>query len=373
MSPAKSHKEPYLLTPGPLTTSARTKQAMLRDWGSRDEAFLRINDHIRRRLVDMAGGRGSHVCVPLQGSGTFIVEAALGTLIGRSDKALALINGAYGKRMARILDTLGRAYVTLETEEDTPPDPADVDGIIAADPTISHVLAVHCETTSGILNPIAEIAAVVAGHQRSLIVDAMSSFGAIQLNLSDIRCDAVVASSNKCLEGVPGCAFAIIAESVLAGCQGNAHSLSLDLYDQWTVMEATGQWRFTPPTQVIAAFDQALQQLDAEGGVQARHKRYVNNCRILVEGMRALGFQTFLPDELQAPVVVTFHVPSDPKFDFEPFYDALNQRGYVIYPGKLTEADTFRIGCIGHIGEPEIRGALDAVGETLKVMGLTLN
>ncbi|OHC73510.1 MAG: 2-aminoethylphosphonate--pyruvate transaminase [Rhodospirillales bacterium RIFCSPLOWO2_12_FULL_58_28] len=365
-----SAKEPYLLTPGPLTTSAETKKAMLRDWGSRDEAFIEINARIRRHLVAIAGGEGSHVCVPLQGSGTFIVEAALGTLIKRSDKALVLINGAYGRRMARILDYLGRAYITVETPEDTPSDPADIDAALAADPSLSHVLAVHCETTSGILNPIREIAATTAKRDRSLIIDAMSSFGGIPFDIRQIPCTAVLASSGKCLEGAPGFGFAIIREAALAACRGNSHSLSLDLYDQWTAMEATGQWRFTPPTHVIAAFDAALTQFEAEGGVAGRNARYVNNCRILVRGMRAIGFETLLADDVQAPIIVTFHTPADPRFHFETFYGSLNRSGYVIYPGKLTKADSFRIGCIGQLDEARINGALKAVRKTLKSMGV---
>lgn len=365
-----STREPYLLTPGPLTTSAATKKAMLRDWGSRDEAFIGINARIRQRLVTIAGGEGSHVCVPLQGSGTFIVEATLGTLLKRSDQALVLINGAYGRRMAKILDYLGRAYITMETPEDAPPDPADIDKVLAAAPSISHVLAVHCETTSGILNPIGEIAATAAGRNRSLIIDAMSSFGGIPFDIRQVPCAAVVASSNKCLEGAPGFGFAVIRETTLAACRGNAHSLSLDLYDQWTAMEATGQWRFTPPTHVIAAFDAALQQFEAEGGVSGRNARYANNCRILVQGMRAMGFKTLLADDLQAPIIVTFHTPADPKFDFAAFYGSLNKSGYVIYPGKLTKADSFRIGCIGHLGEVQINGALRAVAKIIKAMGV---
>ncbi|MDH5750339.1 MAG: 2-aminoethylphosphonate--pyruvate transaminase, partial [Rhodospirillales bacterium] len=343
--------DPYLLTPGPLTTSTRTKEAMLHDWGSRDTSFIETNASMRRRLVTIAGGEGSHVCVPVQGSGTFAVEATLGTLIPRDGKALVLINGAYGQRMVKILGYMGRAHAILETPEDTPPDPAALDGMLKADPEITHVAAVHCETTSGILNPIGEIAKITAEHGKSLIIDAMSAFGAIPLDAASVPFDAVMASSNKCLEGVPGMGFSIIRKSVLEAAKGNAHSLSLDLYDQWVSMEKTNQWRFTPPTHVIAAFSAALDQFEEEGGVAGRNKRYANNCRILVEGMRKLGFKTLLGDNLQAPIIVTFHIPADPNFHFETFYGRLRDRGYVIYPGKLTVADSFRIGCIGHLGD----------------------
>ena len=364
-------KDPWLLTPGPLTTSAQTKEAMLHDWGSRDRDFIDTNARVRRRLVEIAGVAGTHVCVPLQGSGTFAIEATLGTLIPKEAKALVLINGAYGRRMAQILDYAGRDYEVLETSEDTPPDLDFLEAALKADPAITHVLAVHCETTSGIRNPINHIASITAAQERRLIIDAMSAFGALALDGAAVPFDALIASSNKCLEGVPGLGFAIIRTRALEKCQGNAHALSLDLYDQWEAMEKNGQWRFTPPTHVIAALDRALDQFEAEGGVEGRHRRYLANCKILVDGMRALGFETLLPDDLQAPIIVTFKMPADPAFRFQDFYDALNRRGYVIYPGKLTVVPSFRIGCIGHIGEAEMQGALDAITDTMREMGIT--
>ena len=362
--------EPLLLTPGPLTTSYETKAAMVRDWGSRDTEFIALNARVRQRLVALAGGEGTHVCVPVQGSGTFAIEATVGTLLPRDGKMLVLVNGAYGQRIARICEIIGRACATIETPEDVPNDPAALDSALAADGSITHVAVIHCETTSGMPNPLAEVAAVTARHGRSLIIDAMSAFGAIPLDARETSFDALVASSNKCLEGVPGMGFAIIREQALAKAAGNSHSLSLDLHHQWTVMEGNGQWRFTPPTHVLAAFDQALTEHAAEGGVAGRGARYRRNCEVLVEAMRALGFATLLPDRLQAPIIVTFHTPADPNFDFKTFYDHLRARGYVIYPGKLTVADSFRIGCIGRIDEDDIRGALAAIEEALGEMGV---
>ncbi len=363
-------KDPWLLTPGPLTTSDATKRAMLHDWGSRDKAFIDANARVRRRLVEIAGAAGSHVCVPLQGSGTFAVEATLGTMIPKSGKALVLINGAYGQRMLKILQYAGRAASVLETLEDTPPAIDRLDAMLKADAALTHVAAVYCETTSGIVNPIADIAGVVAKHRRSLLIDAMSAFGALPLDARKVPFDALMASSNKCLEGVPGMGFAVIRKSALEKAKGNAHALSLDLYDQWQAMEKNGQWRFTPPTHVIFAFAQALDQFDAEGGIKGRHKRYAANCKVLIDGMRAMGFETLLPDSLQAPIIVTFKMPADPAFDFQTFYDALSRRGYVIYPGKLTVAPSFRIGCIGHLDTNVMRGALAAVHDAIAEMGV---
>jgi 2-aminoethylphosphonate-pyruvate transaminase len=362
--------DPFLLTPGPLTTSPTVKQAMLHDYGSRDSHFIAVNARMRERLVEIVHGGDSHVCVPLQGSGTFVVEAMIGAFVPPDGKLLILVNGAYGKRIAKICDYYGRDYLVQETPEDTPPDTAALDLALAGDKTITHVAAIHCETTSGILNPIGEIAAAAARHGRGLLIDAMSAFGAIPLDAGETPFDAVVASSNKCLEGVPGLGFCLARKSALEKTAGNAPSLTLDLHDQWVAMEKTAQWRFTPPVHCILAFDRALDEFEAEGGVAGRGGRYARNCRVLVEGMRAMGFKTLLPDELQAPVIVTFHLPADPGFDFQRFYDRLREQGYVIYPGKLTVADSFRIGCIGRLGVAEMEGALAAVRQTLGEMGV---
>jgi 2-aminoethylphosphonate-pyruvate transaminase len=368
--------DPWLLTPGPLTTSPSVKEAMLHDYGSRDGHFIEVNRRMRERLVAIdtgdadgeASGDESHVCVPLQGSGSFVVEAMLGSFLPRDGKLLILVNGAYGHRMARICGYHGRAVVIQETPEDVPVDPEALDRALAADGDITHVAVVHCETTSGILNPIEAVAEVTARHGRGLLIDAMSAFGAVPLDARALNADAVVASSNKCLEGSPGMGFCIARKEALEATEGNAPALVLDLYDQWVAMEKNGQWRFTPPTHCILAFDQALTEFEAEGGVAGRGGRYRENCAILVDGMRALGFQTLLPDALQAPIIVTFHMPSDPNFDFQAFYEGLRVQGYVIYPGKLTVAESFRIGCIGRLGAEQMHGALAAIERTLTEM-----
>ncbi|MFZ1416122.1 MAG: 2-aminoethylphosphonate--pyruvate transaminase [Defluviicoccus sp.] len=359
---------PILLTPGPLTTSATVKQAMLRDWGSRDAAFIALNRRIRERLLDLADAGETHVCVPVQGSGTFAVEATIGTLVPRDGRLLVLVNGAYGRRMVRIAEVISRAVTSLSWPEDEAVDAQALDRALAADPAITHVAVVHCETTSGILNPLQEVADVCARHRRPLLIDAMSSFGALPIDARVTVFSGLMASANKCLEGVPGVGFALIRREALAATKGNAPSLSLDLYDQWRGLEANGQWRFTPPTHVLAAFDQALDEHAAEGGVVGRGARYRRNHQLLVEGMSALGFAMLVPPPLQAPIIVTFLMPADPRFVFAEFYDRLREKGFAIYPGKLTVAESFRIGCIGRIGEAEIRAALAAIGETMREM-----
>jgi len=370
------HNDPWLLTPGPLTTARDTREAMLRDRGSRDAAFLDINARVCASLTALATGDATgeggndYVCVPVQGSGTFAVEAALGTLVPADGKALILVNGAYGARMAKICARLGRDHEILENAEDEPTDVAALSARLNADPAITHVAAVHCETTSGILNPIGNIARAVAKAGRRLLVDAMSSFGALPLDMRTLPCEALMASSNKCLEGVPGLGFVIAEKEALQKAAGNAPSLCLDLEDQWRAMSKNGQWRFTPPVHVIAALDTAIAAHTKEGAVAGRGARYAENHRIMVEGMRGLGFETLLPDDLQAPTIVTFHSPADANFQFEVFYDHLRARGYVIYPGKLTKADSFRIGCIGQVGSEQMHGMISAVEASCKEMGV---
>jgi 2-aminoethylphosphonate-pyruvate transaminase len=362
--------DPLLLTPGPLTTSKSVKAAMVHDWGSRDAEFLRLNREVLETLPRIVNAGDGYVAVPLQGSGTFAVEAMLTTFVPLSGKCLVLINGAYGLRAKRILEIARRGVVVHQTAEDTPPDLGEVDRLLAGDPSITHVFAVHCETTSGILNPIEEIGALVRKHRRSLLVDAMSSFGALPLDLKKITFNAVAASSNKCLQGVPGLGFVICGSEALAKSKGNATTLVLDLHDQWLGFERTGQYRFTPPIHVIVALHHALEEWKAEGGQSGRGRRYTENCRILMTGMRELGFHPLLPERLQAPIIATFHTPKDKAFVFQSFYDKLRDRGFVIYPGKLTVADSFRIGCIGQLEARHMRAALAAIAEVLSEMGI---
>ncbi len=360
--------EPYLLTPGPLTTSVRTKQSMLRDWGSWDVDFNTVTARIRERLLQIVHATGTHECVPLQGSGTFAVEAAIGTLVPRGGHVLVPQNGAYCQRIARICRTLGRALTTIDYAENAPVKAADVERALLADPSITHVALVHCETSTGILNPLQEIAQTVARLGRGLIVDAMSSFGALEIDARRTPFDAVVAASGKCLEGPPGMGFIIARRSVLERAEGNSHSLAMDLYDQWVYMQKTTQWRFTPPTHVVAAFDSAIAQYLEEGGLPARAARYTDNCRTLIDGLAQLGLRSFLPAAIQAPIIVTFYAPDTPRYAFKSFYNAVKAHGYILYPGKLTTVETFRVGCMGQLGERGMTGAVEAVGRVLAEM-----
>ncbi|WAL83402.1 2-aminoethylphosphonate--pyruvate transaminase [Pandoraea sp. XJJ-1] len=363
-------QEPILLTPGPLTTSPATRQAMLRDWGSWDAQFNRVTASLCRDLVDIVQGGDTHVCVPLQGSGTFSVEAAIGTLTPRDARILVPDNGAYCQRLLKICRYLGRDAVALPIPDDQAASAIAIDEALTRDPSITHVAQVHLETGAGVLNPLADIAHVCQRHGKGLIVDAMSSFGALDIDVRSMPFDALVAASGKCLEGVPGMGFVIARRSVLEASGGNSHSLAMDLHDQYAYMQKTTQWRFTPPTHVVAALRAAVDQFFAEGGQPARGERYRKNCRTLVEGMASLGFRPFLAPEIQSPVIVTFHAPADSKYDFQTFYAAVRERGYILYPGKLTQIDTFRVGCIGAVDDNEMRNVVTAIGQSLASLGI---
>ncbi len=363
-------KDPILLTPGPLTTSRRTREAMLRDWGSWDIDFNQITGRIRASLVNIIHGENTHECVPLQGSGTFAVEAAIGSVVPGSGHVLVPVNGAYCQRIAKICKTLGRRLSTIDYAESAQVRAEDVEARLAKDPSITHVALVHCETGTGILNPLEAIAQAAAKYGKGLIIDAMSSFGAIDIDVRRFPVDAIVGASGKCLEGVPGMGFVLARRAVLEKCEGNSHSLAMDLYDQWVYMGKTTQWRFTPPTHVVAALDEAIRQFEEEGGQPARGARYAKNCEQLIYGMQALGFQSFLPRALQAPIIVTFHAPADPAYEFKRFYNEVKQRGYILYPGKLTQLETFRVGCMGHFGPEGMSGAVAAIAAAVKAMGI---
>ena len=364
--------EPFLLTPGPLSTAFDVKKAMLKDWGSWDDDFRAMTRQLRQRLLGMIGpGAGDYDCIPIQGSGSYCVEAMLGSFVPRNGKVLVLANGAYGLRAAKTMEYLGREFRLLDKGDYLPPRGDEVAAILAEDPAITHVLAIHCETSSGILNPIEEIAEATRAAGRKLLLDSMSAFGALPLDPAELGCSAFVSSANKCIEGVPGFGFVIARKGEIVAAKGNPHSLSLDVHAQWETMEKTGQWRFTPPTHTVAAFMRALELHAEEGGVAARGSRYAKNRDVVVGGMRELGFETLLDDRWLSPIIVTFFCPADPAFSFQGFYDAMKARGFIIYPGKLTVVDSFRVGCIGRMDGDVMRRVVSAAGEALTEMGVT--
>lgn len=353
-----------LLTPGPLSTSESVRQAMLQDWCTWDKDYNEgVVTVIREQLLKLAGLDGEYTTVLLQGSGTYAVEATLSCAVRPQDKLLIVANGAYGKRMGDIARRHGLNHVLVSLKETAPVTPEAVRRALEEHPDITHLAMVHCETTTGILNPVEAVARAIRGRGLTFIVDAMSSFGGIPIDIRKLGIDFLVSSANKCIQGVPGFGFVIARRSSLSRCEGVSRSLSLDLYDQWAEMEkGRGKWRFTSPTHAVRAFFQAVKELEDEGGVEARHDRYRENHAELVEGMRRSGFRTLLPDELQSPIITSFLYPEE-DFDFQKFYEALKERGFVIYPGKISEAPTFRIGNIGDVFPDDFRRLAEAVAD----------
>ena len=362
---------PYLLTPGPLTTSRTVKATMLADWGSRDVEFRKVVADIRKGLLALAGCDASYECVIMQGSGTFAIEAALGSFCpANAGKTLVVANGAYGDRAAKILEKLGRPVIKIDKGDSAAPTVEDITSALEHDAAITHVWMIHCETTSGIVNPIQDVARAVKERGRVFMVDAMSSFGALPLDMMD-GMDVMVSSSNKCIEGVPGFSYVLVKRAMLEDSKGRSHSVVLDLFEQWKGLEANGQFRFTPPTHALVAFHQAMKEHAEEGGVPARGARYGRNAQMLIKGMRDMGFSTLLNDNEAGPIIQTFLTPRDPHFDFEHFYEALRSRGFAIYPGKLTKRPSFRIGTIGKVDERVMTGVLGAIREVLAEMNVT--
>jgi len=366
-------KDKILFTPGPLTTSQTVKQAMMRDLGSRDSEFIGLVKDIRLKLVELGqADPDEYTAVLMQGSGTFGLEAVVSSTVPPDGKLLVIINGAYGKRIAKIASVLKIDTVTLEYPGNTTPDLEEIEDAFKAEQEITNVSVVHCETTTGIINPIGEIGEIVAVSGAKYFVDAMSSFGAVPVNLAECNIDYLVSSANKCIEGVPGFSFILCKLSSLKETAGYARSLSFDLLAQYQGFEKNGQFRFTPPTHALAAFRRALAELEIEGGVPGRAKRYRKNYETLVAGMRQMGFKEYLRPDKQGYIITSFLYPEDDNFRFEEFYDRLNEKDYVIYPGKVSDANCFRIGNIGRIFEPEIRALLGAIRETITEMGVKL-
>jgi len=362
-----------LFTPGPLTTSPGVKQAAMKDLGSRDKAFIEIVRSIRTSLLELA-----HVSSPLyeavlmQGSGTFGIESTISSIIPPDGLLLNIVNGAYGRRISLIASIYKIPVLELVYEENEVPDLDELVKTLISNPGITHVAVVHGETTTGLLNPIEAIGKIVADFNKVYIVDAMSTFGAYDIDLIKHHISFLVSSSNKCIEGIPGFSFIIGLSKLITESKSNRRSLSLDLFSQWEGLESDGQFRFTPPVQILIAFHQALIELSQEGGVAARGKRYQTNNELLVSGMRDAGFKVYLDDKIRSHIITSFYYPEDPNFSFESFYQKLNEKGFVIYPGKLSKVDCFRMGNIGQLFPEDIRALLKAVHETIKEMNLDL-
>jgi 2-aminoethylphosphonate-pyruvate transaminase len=372
-SQLSSWKDKALFTPGPLTTSRTVKQAMLRDLGSRDAEFINIVKDVRQRLVALGNGNEEYTSILMQGSGTFGIEATLSSVIPQNGRLLILVNGAYGKRLIKIANIHHIATTELTFAESIQPDAQALEKTLSSDPAITHVAVIHCETTTGIINPIEEYGRIVKAHNCIYIVDAMSSFGAYPVDLKACGVDFLISSSNKNIEGLPGFSFVLARREALNAAKGLARTLSLDLFAQWEGLEGDGQFRFTPPTHSILAFHQALIELEQEGGVSARGARYKKNYEFTLSAMQKMGFKAYLKSEDQGYIITSFHYPDHPNFNFQQFYERLSEKGHVIYPGKLSHADCFRIGHIGRLGLSDVKALMSAIAKTLVEMDVHIS
>lgn len=361
----------YLLTPGPLTVADEVKREMLADRSPNAEPHRQLTGMIRDYLLELCNGRASHVCVPVQGSGTYAIEAALHTLVPRDGKLLVVQNGFYGLRLREIAEGMHMPMAVLELPMLPLPTAADIDAALNADPAITHIILCHVDTGTGVRNPIEEVAEVAARRGVKLLVDAVASFGAFPIDVAALGLEALITSPNKCLESVPGIGIVIASRAGLEAAAGRSPSVVLDLHAQWKFFEEkANQWRWTPPTHVMGALGKAIERHRAEGGAAPRLARYRRNWRRLVDGMRQRGFATLLPDEAAAPIVATFLDPDDRAYDFQKFYAAMAKRGFIIFPGRLTAAGTFRIGVMGDLVESDITLILEAIDASLAEIGV---
>jgi 2-aminoethylphosphonate-pyruvate transaminase len=363
--------EPLLLTPGPVSTTRSVKSAMMRDRASGGDEFHADLASARAYMVGLVHGDAAYAAIPIPGSATYANEGVIAQLVPPGGKLLIHTNGVYGDRLIEIASQLGTPHAVIRTAPFTPATMDQFDQALVADPAITHVMIVHCETSTGVLNSLDAVSAVCRRHTKGLFIDAVASFGAIEIDARKLGFQAVTVSSNKCMQGVPGLGWAVVQKTALENARGRGTSLVLDLWDQNQHMDRMTAFRFTPPTQVVAAFAQACREHAQEGGTVARLARYQRNWRRLVGGMRQMGFTTVVPDKFASPIVATFHNPDHPAFTFGALFEGMKKRGFIIFPGRLALADTFRIGCMGDLSESDMSNAMQAIADTLNEMGVT--
>lgn len=346
-------KQNVLLTPGPLTTSLETKKAMMVDMGTRDGDYQSLIQDLREKLLSLGhGDKKEYAVVFMQGSGTFGVESVLTSVVAKDSKVLILSNGAYGNRMAKICKKAKVPFEEVNFSMIEELKQEEIEPLIAKT-EFTHVAYVHCETTAGILNNITMIQQLICKYQKISIVDAMSSFASVDINITDLNIDYLITSSNKCLHGVPGAAIIFAKRSQLETCENISDSLSLDLYEQYRYMEdQPGSFRFTSPTHVLLALHHAVEELLETGGIQQRNQRYHKIQDQIHQAMSEAGFISLLPKAIQSPVITTYLYPEN--FDFSQFYDYFKEHGFLLYSGKLPQYDAFRIGNIGEISDEDV-------------------
>lgn len=351
-----------LLTPGPLTTRHSVKHAMLTDHCTWDDTYKAITTSVMNDITHIAAN-DDYATVLLQGSGSYAVEAMINGLCGKNEKILFLVNGEYGKRMLTIADKSRKLYEQISFDMTQPIDIGPVEKALQEDKDIAAVVFVHCETTTGVINPLEELVKLAKAYGKKVLVDAMSSFAAYDIDMPGLDIDALASSSNKCLEGLPGLSFVIAKKTLIEESRGNSPSHSLDLYDQYQGLYAGGgKFRFTSPTNVLLALRQAIDEYHKEGGLRARRKRYRKNHQVLVQGLEKLGIRSIVAPENQSYIITTFDLGN---LDFSKLYETLKSNGFIIYPGKLTSMPTFRLGNIGDVYPKDMAALVTAISECI--------
>jgi 2-aminoethylphosphonate aminotransferase len=362
-----------LLNPGPATTSEAVKAALvIPDICPREVEFCAQLAEVRQRLAGLAGNPEQITAIPVVGSGTTALEAALISLVPAGGRVIFIDNGVYGRRLVEIARTYGIAHQVIAFGDAKPVDLAKVEAVLEASAAVAtHLAFVHHETSSGMLNPLDELTRLAGRFDLAVLVDAMSSFGAIPIRVGEGGVDALVSSANKCLQAMPGLAFAIATRSSLERVRGTKpRSYVLDLVAEFDQLEKTGQMRFTCPPQIVSALHRALLELEVEG-LSERRRRYRHSMQTLVRGLGKLGFELLLEEPHQSQILVAVREPPEPWYDFGELHDALYRLGFTIYPGHPSAGggeSNFRLSVLGDIDARDIEAFLAALGDCLSRM-----
>lgn len=369
-----SVKRNILLNPGPATTTDRVKQALIvPDICPREQEFGDLTKEVREKIVRVVNGTETHTAVMIGGSGTAGVEACLSSVIGKNDKVLVIDNGAYGKRGETIIKAYNIPHETLKLEWDVLPTAECVEAKINETEGLTHLFFIHHETTTGMLNPLDELIALCEKYNLISIVDAMSSYASIPIDLQKTKVDFLVSSSNKGIQGFAGLSFVVSnLKRLEATREIPPNNLYLNLWGNHTCLEKTNQFQFTPPVQVIYALNEALDEFFEET-MEGRYKRYCDCYDVMLQGMKDLGFKCLLPEEQHSKMLTTFYDPDVAEYDFDKMHDFLYERDITIYPGKVASLDTFRIANIGDLIPEdmklylkELANYLDSINAKLK-------
>lgn len=363
-------KRNILLNPGPATTTRSVKEAqVVPDICPREQEFGDLLDGIRRDLVRIVHGEDQFVTILFGGSGTAAMEAVMSSVVPPGGRVLVVENGAYGTRFVEMAERHRIETVSFRMPYGEPPDLKALDALLSVNQGITHLFVIHHETTTGMLNPVSEIAATAARNGVSVVLDAMSSFAGLPIDLRRLGVDYLISSSNKCIQGMAGLSFVLCRRSLLVASRNHARTYYLDLLEQHLYFEKTRQTRFTPPVQTCYALRRAIDEYFAEGQ-GGRFARYRANWETLYAGLSNLGFRFLLPRQWESGILVAVREPDHPAYSFEDMHDYLYARGFTIYPGKGAREATFRLSILGDLSTTDVTAFLQALEAYLKERGI---